>query len=520
MQRRWHTDPATSGSAVSVYQTGGQPQTLTPQTVPGKKKKKRASLLSVTVTDTDAASGMTWKSGPIVGRLKQLQKEYFRLTSAPDPSQVRPESVLKKAFVFIMTRWMMKDCDYTYMCSQLKSIRQDAQVQHLRSVFVMNVYETHIRIAIDQGDMGEVIQCLSQLFILYDLHQSLIDANDTDIDGADIVELKNTLLPGYGLAQLVYMAHFERIAEQSSLDRASLIARRDEFVGYRLLVGCLAARQSNVLPLIAALDPSDKILPNISHSLAIREALSEDNYVRFFRLYALSSPPNQNILNELVERVRDRALAQMMMAYRPTLPIACVMKALGFKLESETIVFLKSRYITSFCINPQGGAAPSQLSSQQPTSSTATSGNSSLSSTLALLSTAPLLIDVKPSLPLYQEWQSIRAQQVQQTMGSASSVTWTQSTSNTNITASMTNNTNRTPVPGMKRRANEALEETKHEEGSKVTTSDDDGDDDDDDYTWSQPSKKLRADKVTKRKEKKGKGKVIKQEKKKKGKNR
>ena len=63
-----------------------------------------------------------------------ITNEVFFFYQAPDPSTVRPTEVLAKAMENIKNRWKEKQ-DYTYVCEQLKSVRQDLTVQTFPSVF-------------------------------------------------------------------------------------------------------------------------------------------------------------------------------------------------------------------------------------------------------------------------------------------------------------------------------------------------------------------------------------------------
>lgn len=67
----------------------------------------------------------------IIGTCSFLEKDYFRLTSAPDPSSVRPEHVLRRAMDSLKKKWKARSVEYVYMCSQLKAVRQDLTVQHI-----------------------------------------------------------------------------------------------------------------------------------------------------------------------------------------------------------------------------------------------------------------------------------------------------------------------------------------------------------------------------------------------------
>ena len=93
--------------------------------------KKKAVVTVSTMIDVGADFDM--ESLKIVGTCERLEKDYLRLTSAPHPSAVRPERVLRKSIQLLKKKWTDEAVEYMYMCSQLKSIRQDLTVQHIQN---------------------------------------------------------------------------------------------------------------------------------------------------------------------------------------------------------------------------------------------------------------------------------------------------------------------------------------------------------------------------------------------------
>ena len=106
-----------------------------------------------------------WDEDTVIGTCKKLEKSYLRITSAVDPSTVRPLPILQKALVFLVEKWK-KEGNYTYICDQLKSLRQDLTVQRIKNEFTVKVYETHARIAIEKVNWLHIIyQILIKIYI-------------------------------------------------------------------------------------------------------------------------------------------------------------------------------------------------------------------------------------------------------------------------------------------------------------------------------------------------------------------
>ncbi len=55
------------------------------------------------------------KHASVKGTCMTVEKSYFRLTQAPDPSEVRPEPVLIEALKMLESKWNNKKVEYKYI---------------------------------------------------------------------------------------------------------------------------------------------------------------------------------------------------------------------------------------------------------------------------------------------------------------------------------------------------------------------------------------------------------------------
>ena len=115
---------------------------------------------------------MKMRDAAAVGTNESLEKTYLRLTEAPSMATVRPPRVLARALNMVKAKWDANR-DYEYAKDQLKSIRQDLTVQHVRDgALVRETYQTHARVALECSDLAEYNQCQA---VLKTLHANLLE---------------------------------------------------------------------------------------------------------------------------------------------------------------------------------------------------------------------------------------------------------------------------------------------------------------------------------------------------------
>ena len=230
-----------------------------------------------------------WSSFAIKGTSATVEKKYLRLTAAPDPTTVRPPSVLRKALELAKKNWLEKG-DYHATCDAFKSIRQDLTVQCIRDAFTVQVYETHARVAVEKRDKEEFNMCLTQLKLLHKTYPS----------------------------QYV-----------------------NEFACYRLLYYIYTKNTLDMGVFIASMSPALKSDPCIKHALEVRSAWASGNYVRFFRLYANAPNMSSALMDFFMERERKEAFGKVVRSYRPTISVDQLKSILAFEDVSRVREFLE-----------------------------------------------------------------------------------------------------------------------------------------------------------------------------------
>ncbi|KAL4424356.1 hypothetical protein ABPG75_001657 [Micractinium tetrahymenae] len=268
------------------------------------------------------------EQGVARGQNTSLEKDYLRLTSLPSVADVRPPEVLAQALELVKRRWT-EGCEYKYACDQLKSIRQDLTVQHIRNGFTVQVYETHARIAIEVGDWAEYRQCQSVLQQLY----------------ADGHEGEQREFAAYGL--LYAAASGREVLAHEMAESGSSGGGRGAAAGS-------GAEQWGDLA-------ADRF---VGHALAACRAHLAGNVVRFLRLYEGAPRMAPYLMDLLLAKLRGRAYSTVLSAFQPSIPLAALSGWFGFAKKKEAAAFLRERgaVVADGCLDiKQSRAAAARL---------------------------------------------------------------------------------------------------------------------------------------------------------------
>ena len=312
---------ATSSDLHSVYKQGVE------------KYMGKTVISSGTLDESD------YEKMTVKGTCQVLEKEYLRLTAPPRAELVRPQPILKKHLNNLKTLYKnqqksnqeqqeqqdsgkvtkskkkklkkqihppTKQKDYNWFCSQLKAIRQDLTVQRIFNDFAVDVYETHARIALEQGDLNEYNQSQTQLKELYELitHQQ-------EKEG-DLIKqgLKN----------------------------------QNEFIAYRIIYYVFLTGNkkydggsSDLFKIMLSLSPEQRNDPSIAHALKVRVAVADNDYHSFFRLQDKCPNLGAYLMDMMIGHIRAIGLQCMVKAYRPSLSVKFILQELGFSVNGDEL---------------------------------------------------------------------------------------------------------------------------------------------------------------------------------------
>jgi hypothetical protein len=109
------------------------------------KAKQKIKLIQKSSDEVE----MSWLE-PVKGTNMELEKGYLRLTAvsflrspkAPDPSTIRPESVLKKSLELVKQKYATRQKDYVFICEQFKSIRLRRFSHHTGKILLFSTSRT------------------------------------------------------------------------------------------------------------------------------------------------------------------------------------------------------------------------------------------------------------------------------------------------------------------------------------------------------------------------------------------
>jgi len=259
------------------------------------ERKKRIVPLSLQLGAMDKPRTFDPSKAKINGSSTAMFKPFLRLTTAPEPWEVRTRQQLPKSFQAVIAKWR-EEHNYKWTCEQLKSIRQDLTVQCIRDDFMVEVYETHARIAIEAADHSEFNQCQSQLAQLYK-------------DG------------------------------RKSRNRA-------EFAAYSIIYCLYTRNMTDMTKRLSQLTEEMAKDQIISDALKLRSHLSLGNYLGFFKIYKRSSQHVKLLVGKFIERERRKAIYTIVKAFRPTFPVTAVTNQLAFDTESEALQFLNENKLS------------------------------------------------------------------------------------------------------------------------------------------------------------------------------
>ena len=345
----------------------------------GSKKKKKSKRDGEFTADV---------GNGFVGTNQSLEKPYLRLTTFPKSEDVRPLPVLERALQHIKARYHTEE-DFAWANEQLKSVRQDITVQGLRNAFVLEVYETHARLALEEGyafvctgvSFSAIYVFNLTHYCIFLLPHSLPNRELNEFNQCQTKIKELTLGTGAGGASssagdddAVTLTPSKKKSKKSNKSSMKLIRQdedvADEFAGYRLLYALVQKNWGDVnkelkvaATMISAEDrrvheekARDERMSSCRHAQLVVNAMVQCDYHAFFVLYENAPHMSCYLMDFLLNRIRCDAYERIIAAFRPSISVESIRETLKFRDLEETRQFLKTS--GAVFVKESGGAPP------------------------------------------------------------------------------------------------------------------------------------------------------------------
>lgn len=300
---------------------------------------------------TPTMQEMKMRDAAAVGTNESLEKTYLRLTEAPSMATVRPPRVLARALNMVKAKWDANR-DYEYAKDQLKSIRQDLTVQHVRDgALVLETYQTHARVALECSDLAEYNQCQA---VLKTLHANLLE----DALAANARRGETSTSPSGKKKKKTSSSRKRLASERDGDDDENTDANADtlediaEFAAYRLIYAAGAGSKSERSAALARelRDVPDALRRHafVSHAVSACETLASSNFHRFFALRTTAPRMSARLMDIIAPSVRFDAARALLRAHAPRVPTAFIASALGFPSTDACAEYLIDEHAAAF----------------------------------------------------------------------------------------------------------------------------------------------------------------------------
>jgi hypothetical protein len=289
-----------------------------------QRKRQRAARFEAEKPLIIAGSRRQESSSTIVGRCGDLEKNYLRLTTEPDPDKVRPQQILEKSMALVLSKYQ-ETSNYSYVINQFKSIRQDLTVQHIKNDFTIHVYETNARVSLENNDLGEFNQCQSQLKLLY--YQKRKENKPLQFYGAEVEFL---------IYRFIYMMMTSNCGEIYKLKMMFL----KEYSKYHKT------------------KKEKRLFEFIDDLFQLNQDILLGNYHSFFKIVGEEKYDvplaYQLVNNYIANKNRVKALCTIAKSYR-TITSQYIIDELQFKNVTNLVKFLKEYGLSDFLVDDLQG---------------------------------------------------------------------------------------------------------------------------------------------------------------------